>query len=75
MHCKEPALFVLDTDDQETWLKYECSGEPKRSRFAGIAAHVVTSGDVINTSSSKDPIDNDHAVRFQSLFVSSNHVL
>lgn len=60
MPCKEPTLLVLDAADQETWLKYECSGEPKRARFAGIAAHVVTSGDVINTSSSKDLMTNDH---------------
>jgi len=71
MHCKEPTLLVLDTDDQETWLKYECSGEPKRSRFAGIAAHVVTSGDVINTSSSKDLTVNDHAVRVVRKFALS----
>jgi GAF domain-containing protein len=62
MPCKEPTLLVLDASDQETWLKYGCSGEPKRARFAGIAAHVVTSGDIINTSSSKERITNDHDV-------------
>jgi GAF domain-containing protein len=62
MSCKEPTLLVLDASDQETWLKYGCSGEPKRARFAGIAAHVVTSGDIINTSSSKDRAANDEDV-------------
>lgn len=63
MPCKEPTLLVLDAADQDTWLKYECSGEPKRARFAGIAAHVVTSGDTINTSSSRDPMMNEQSVR------------
>jgi hypothetical protein len=63
MPCKEPTLLVLDAADQDTWLKYECSGEPRRARFAGIAAHVVSSGDTINTSSSKDPMMNEQSVR------------
>jgi GAF domain-containing protein len=68
MPCKEPMLLVLDASDQETWLKYASSGEPKRARFAGIAAHVVTSGDIINTSSSKDRSTNDQDVSFFFFF-------
>jgi hypothetical protein len=69
MPCKEPMLLVLDASDQETWLKYASSGEPKRARFAGIAAHVVTSGDIINTSSSKDRSTNDQDVIFFFFFL------
>jgi GAF domain-containing protein len=70
MPCKEPTLLVLDAAEPETWLKYECSGEPKRARFTGIAAHVVTSGDVINTSSSKDMMMRDQNVSNEKMSLS-----